>query len=336
MIKEAIQKVVTGNNLTEQEMISIMKEIMEGNATDAQIGSFITALRMKGETVDEITGAARVMREKATVIHATGKIVVDTCGTGGDGSNTFNVSTATAFVAAGGGISVAKHGNRSVSSQCGSADVLVALGVNIDVPPQTVEECINEIGIGFLFAPKLHAAMKYAIGPRREIGIRTIFNILGPLTNPAKANVQVLGVYDSVLTHTIAETLKNLGSKSAWVVHGEGGLDEISILGPTLVSELRNGEVKILKITPEEVGLTRGTLADIRGGDAKQNAAIILDILKGHKSAKRDIVLFNAAATFRAADMAEDLKQGIALAEESIDSGKAFKKLELLIKKTNS
>ncbi|MBW2108488.1 MAG: anthranilate phosphoribosyltransferase, partial [Deltaproteobacteria bacterium] len=295
MIKEMIAKVVNGEDLSEDEMVSVMNHIMEGKATEAQIGAFITALRMKGETIEEITGAARVMRAKATPIRVHGDVVdidrddinvdretiVDTCGTGGDGTNTFNVSTTTAFVVAGGGLLVAKHGNRSVSSQCGSADVLETLGVNLDVTPDIVETCVREVGIGFLFAPKLHGAMKYAIGPRQEVGIRSVFNVLGPLTNPANANVQVLGVYDAELTGVLARVLKRLGSKSALVVYGEGSLDEISITGPTQVSELRDGTVKDYRIEPEDFGMTRADISEIKGGNAEQNAAIVRDVLDG-------------------------------------------------------
>jgi len=349
MIKEMIQEVVQGKDLSEEEMISVMEEIMEGKATDAQIGAFITGLRMKGETIAEITGAARVMRAKATPIRIQNSAVsidrdeigvdretiVDTCGTGGDGTNTFNVSTTTALVAAGGGLKVAKHGNRSVSSQCGSADVLEALGVNLDVTPEVVEECIRSIGIGFLFAPKLHGAMKYAIGPRREVGIRSIFNVLGPLTNPAKANVQVLGVYESGLTSVMAEVLQRLGSTSALVVFGEGSYDEISIAGPTQVSELRDGAISNYSIEPEDFGMTRADISDIRGGDAEQNAAIVREILAGQPGPKRDMVLLNAGATFYAARKAQDIHEGINMAAESIDSGMAAQKLEQLIEKTN-
>lgn len=349
MIREMIQEVVNGKDLSEEEMISVMEEIMEGKATDAQIGAFITALRMKGETIAEITGAAKVMRAKATPIRIQNSAVsidrdeinvdretiVDTCGTGGDGTNTFNVSTTSAFVAAGGGLKVAKHGNRSVSSQCGSADVLEALGVNLDVGPEVVEESIRTIGIGFLFAPKLHGAMKYAIGPRREVGIRSIFNVLGPLTNPAKANVQVLGVYESGLTSVMAEVLQRLGSTSALVVFGEGSYDEISIAGPTQVSELRDGTISDYSIEPEDFGMTRANISDIRGGDAEQNAAIVREILAGQPGPKRDMVLLNAGATFYAARKAQDIREGINMAAESIDSGMAAQKLEQLIEKTN-
>jgi anthranilate phosphoribosyltransferase len=349
MIKEMIQKIVKRQDLSEEEMVQVMNEIMEGRATDAQIGAFITALRMKGETIDEITGAAKVMRAKATPIRVSNGIVdidrdeinidretiVDTCGTGGDGTNTFNVSTTTAFVVAGGGLKVAKHGNRSVSSQCGSADVLEALGVNLDVGPDVVEACVNEIGIGFLYAPKLHGAMKYAIGPRREIGIRSIFNVLGPLTNPARANVQILGVYEPALTNALAQVLGRLGSTRALVVHGEGSLDEISVTGPTRVSELRDGTVRDYRIEPEDFGIKRATLADIKGGDAKKNAAIVTDVLGGQPGAKRDMVLMNAGAAFYAASKVPDIQAGIRTAAEVIDSGKAIRKLEQLVARTN-
>ncbi|UCD88005.1 MAG: anthranilate phosphoribosyltransferase, partial [Desulfobacterales bacterium] len=324
MLKQAIQKVVNRSNLTEQEMEAAMDVIMSGQGTPAQIGAFITALRLKGETVEEITGAARVMRRKATRIQADNTIVnvdrdeinldletiVDTCGTGGDGTNTFNVSTTTAFVVAGCGLRVAKHGNRSVSSLCGSADVIESLGVNLDVPPAVVEKCLNEVGIGFLYAPALHGAMKYAIGPRREIGIRSIFNILGPLTNPAGANVQVLGVYDEGLTPVLAEVLHNLGSRSAFVVYGEGSLDEISIIGKTQLSELKNGQVTTYSIQPEDFGLPRADLADIRGGDAQKNAGIVLSVLQGEHGARRDMVLLNAGAALVAAGRAADFREG--------------------------
>jgi anthranilate phosphoribosyltransferase len=349
MIKEMIQKVVKGQDLSEDEMIHVMNEIMEGRATDAQIGAFITALRMKGETIAEITGAAKVMRAKATPIrvqdHAVSidrdeinvdqETVVDTCGTGGDGTNTFNVSTTTAFVVAGGGLKVAKHGNRSVSSQCGSADVLGALGVNLDVAPEVVEACIRTIGIGFLYAPKLHGAMKYAIGPRREVGIRSVFNVLGPLTNPAGANVQVLGVYDPGLTSVLAEVLRRLGSTSAMVVFGEGSFDEISIVGPTRVSELRDGAVKDYRIEPEDFGMARADVSNIKGGDAPKNAAIVREVLGGQPGPKRDMVLLNAGAAFYVAGRATSMDEGIKIAADSIDSGKAAQKLEQLIERTN-
>lgn len=336
MIKEAISQVVSGAHLSEEEMISAMGEIMEGKASDAQIGAFITALRMKGETIDELTGGAKVMRAKAAKIEVDEEeAIVDTCGTGGDGTNTFNISTACAFVVAGGRLKVAKHGNRSVSSQCGSADVLSTLGVKIDCTPKQVEECIRKIGIGFLYAPVFHSAMKYATPPRREIGIRTIFNLLGPLSNPAAANVQLLGVYDAALLLVIAEVLKKLGVKAALIVHGEGGFDEITITGSTRISELKEGKIITYEISPEEFGLRRASLDEIIGGDASQNAKIIQNILTGEKGPKRDIVLLNAGALFMAARAARDFKEGITLAARSIDSGAALKKLKQLIELTN-
>lgn len=345
MIKEAISKVVLGDDLTEAEMEKAMDEIMTGEATPAQIGAFITAMRLKGETVDEITGAARTMRAKATRICADNELInldrdeinvdeetiLDIVGTGGDGTRTFNVSTTTAFVAAGAGIKVAKHGNRAVSSLCGSADVLENLGVKLDVSSTDVERCISEIGIGFLFAPLFHGAMKHAAGPRQEIGIRTIFNLLGPVTNPAGASVQVLGVYDQSLTDKIALVLKKLGAREAFVVCGEGTFDEISICGPTRVSHLKDGEVNTFQMTPEEYGFKRADLMDIRGGDAQENAAIVKRILDGEKGPKREMVLLNAAAAFVATGRSSDFKAGIRLAEDTIDSGQAKEKLDKLV-----
>jgi anthranilate phosphoribosyltransferase len=345
MIKEAIAKVVRGNDLTEVEMEKVMDEIMSGTATPAQIGSFVTALRMKGETVDEITGAARAMRAKAIKIRLNDHMVnvdrdeinvedetiLDTCGTGGDATNTFNVSTACAFVAAGAGVSVAKHGNRAVSSLCGSADVIENLGVKLDITSSDVERCIKEVGIGFLYAPIFHGAMKYAAGPRQEIGVRTIFNLLGPLTNPAGASARVLGVYEPTLTEKIAHVLKRLGSREAFVVCGEGTLDEISICGPTRISHLKNGEVRTFDLTPEEVGLRRATPEAIKGGNAIENAQIIREILNGQQGPKRDIVLLNAAAAFMAVGLDSNFKEGIERAKISIDSGQAKEKLEQLV-----
>jgi anthranilate phosphoribosyltransferase len=335
MIREAIKKVVEGDNLSCEEMAETMNEIMSGRATDAQIASFITALRLKGETIEEITGAAKVMREKATKINTRRK-VVDTCGTGGDGASTFNISTISAFVVAGAGIAVAKHGNRSVSSKCGSADLLKALGINIEIPPQRVEEAIENIGFGFLFAPLLHGAMKFAIGPRQQIGIRTIFNILGPLTNPAGADCQLLGVYDPNLTEPLAETLKNLGSKRAFLVHGEDGLDEITITGKTRISELKERNVSTYYISPEEFGLDLGKPEEIKGSDPTQNAKLTLEILDGRKRGPaRDIVLLNSAYALLAADAVETPEQGIKKAEESIDSKAALNVVERLREFTN-
>jgi len=331
MIREAISKVIDNQDLTQEEAIDAMNEIMSGEATPAQIACFITALRMKGETVDEITGCARVMREKATRIIPKSELLVDTCGTGGDISHTFNISTTAAFVAAGAGLKIAKHGNRSVSSKCGSADLLKELGVNIEADQNTVTRCIDEIGIGFLFAPMLHPAMKHAIGPRREIGIRTIFNILGPLTNPAGAMFQVMGVYDPSLTETLAKVLKNLGSKHVFVVHGDG-LDEITNTGITHISELVAGEVQSYTIVPEKFGIPKADKSTLTGGSAEENAQITMSILKGEKGPRRDIVLLNSAAAILAGDMATTLKEGIQIAAESIDSGKALEKLELLRK----
>jgi len=330
MIREVISKLVEGKDLTERETEMVMEEIMSGEATQAQIGAFLTALRMKGETVEEITGAARIMREKSTRIRVNDPHVVDTCGTGGDRSHTFNISTAAAFVVAGAGVTVAKHGNRSVSSKCGSADVLNALGINIDVPPEKTEQCLNEIGIGFLFAPLYHPAMKYAIGPRREIGIRTIFNILGPLTNPAGASCQVIGVYSPHLTEKLARVLINLGATHCMVVHGSDGLDEITITGETIVSEGIRGEVKTYRIRPGDFGMLTGTIEDIRGGDPEENARIILNILQGEEGHRRDIVVLNAAAGIYVAGKARDFDTAILMARESIDSGNALRKLEAL------
>jgi anthranilate phosphoribosyltransferase len=334
MIKEAISILIEGIDLSESEMSNTMREIMEGRATDAQIGAFLTALRLKGETIDEITGAAKVMREKALSIKAP-EGTVDTCGTGGDMAHTFNISTTAAFVVAGVGIPVAKHGNRSVSSKSGSADLLQALGVNIELPPEKVEKCLMDVGFGFLFAPLFHGAMKYALGPRREIGIRTVFNILGPLTNPAGTKYQVLGVYSSGLTETIANVLGNLGCLHAFVVHGEDGLDEITITGRTKISELKDRRIESYFIDPTDFGIKLGKVEDLLGGEAKENAEITINILKGEKGPKRDIVLLNASSAIVASGKANDLKEGIAIAQKSIDSGVALRKLEEIRKATN-
>lgn len=338
MIKEAIGKVVMGNDLSEDEMIRAMDEIMSGNATPAQIGSFITALRMKGETVDEVSGAAKVMREKAQkiMLNSGDKTVLDIVGTGGDGAKTFNVSTAASFLAAGAGLTVAKHGNRAVSSSCGAADVLENLGVKLDISHSDVERCINEVGIGFLFAPVFHGAMKHAAGPRKEVGLRTIFNMLGPLTNPALANIELMGVYDPSLTEMMAKVLGRLGTREAFVVHGEGNLDEISICGKTRVSHLKDGDVKTFEIAPEDFGIERASIETIRGGSSEKNAEIIRNILKGEKGPKRDMVLLNSAAAFVAAGMDKEIGEGVKRAEEVIDSGKAMEKLEALVKFTQA
>lgn len=334
MIKEAIAKLIKGVDLTEAEMTGVMNEVMTGGASPAQIGSFLTALRMKGEVVDEITGAAKVMREKATKVDAP-EGVVDTCGTGGDGSMTFNISTAAAFVAAGSGLTVAKHGNRSVSSRSGSADVLRALGVNIEAEVSCVEECIRTARIGFLFAPMLHGAMKYAAPVRREIGIRSIFNILGPLTNPAGAKRQVIGVYDPALTDLLAKVLHNLGSERAFIVRGEDGLDEITLASETRVTELKEGSIRTYHIRPEDFGFERCSPDDLKGGDPDENAEIIFGVLEGKKGPARDIVILNAAAAITAGGLASKIEEGIALAHGSIDSGQAMERLESLKEITN-
>ncbi len=335
MLKEVINKVVNGQNLSEEEAVCLMEEIMGGRATDAQIASVITALRIKGETVEEITGFARVMRAKATPVPTVRPLLLDTCGTGGDGSNTFNISTTVAFVIAGAGIPVAKHGNRSVSSMSGSADVLEALGVNLSIPPKHVGTCIDKIGIGFLFAPALHGAMKYAIGPRREIGIRTVFNILGPLTNPAGAQAQVLGVYDGTLTRVMANVLAKLGTKSAFVVHGAGGMDEVSLSGPATVSEVKDGNVITYELDPADYGFARADNSALIGGDAKVNARITRNVLGGAPGVHRDVVIMNAALGLVASGMCQDIREGARLATQSIDSGAALNKLEGLVRLSN-
>jgi anthranilate phosphoribosyltransferase len=335
MIKEAINLLVGGINLSEAEMAECMQEIMEGRATDAQIGSFLTALRLKGETVDEITGAARIMRDKAAKIKAPDG-VLDTCGTGGDMSHTFNISTTVALVVAAAGVPVAKHGNKAVSSKSGSADVLEALGIRIDLTPDRVEKCLFATGFGFLFAPLFHPAMKYAIGPRREMGIRTIFNILGPITNPAGAKRQILGVFAGKLTETLATVLGNLGAEDAMVVHGEDGLDEITVTDGTRVSRFTRGRVENLIFSPEDFGVSRGRREELMGGDSTENAAITLRILNGEKGTKRDIVLLNAAAALMVAGRAGDATTAVSLAQETIDSGSAAKKLEEIKKVSNS
>ncbi len=334
MIKEAINLIVQKISLSESEMAECMTEIMDGRATDAQIAAFLTALRIKGETVEEITGAARIMRERATKINAP-EGVIDTCGTGGDMSGTFNISTTTAIVVAAAGIPVAKHGNRSVSSQSGSADVLEALGVCIELSPEKVEKCLFETNFGFLFAPLFHPAMKFAIGPRREIGIRTIFNILGPLTNPANAKRQILGVFSDRLTEPLAHVLGNLGAADAMVVHGEDGLDEITICDGTRVSRYKNGRVETFYLTPEDFGFKRADLKSLLGGGKTENAEITLSILNGEKGPKRDIVVMNSAAAIVVSGVTSDFKVAKEIAEYSIDSKKALEKLKEIIEATN-
>ncbi len=335
MIKEAISKVVERIDLSEAEAEAVMREIMEGAATPSQIASYMTALRMKGETVPEITGSARIMREKAVRIRVDDPQAVDTCGTGGDRLGTFNISTTTAFVVAGCGVTVAKHGNRSVSSSCGSADVLRALGVKIDLTPQRVEACINKIGVGFLFAPLFHGAMKHAVLPRQETAIRTIFNILGPLTNPAGATIQLLGVFAPELTDLLAQVLINLGSAHCFIVHGLDGLDEITITGKSRISEGKAGRVATYFLEPKDFQRSAGSLHDLVGGGANINADMLLSILKGEMGSRRDVVLINAAPALVAVGKAKTLQEGLMLAEESIDSGMALEKLDALRELTN-
>ncbi|HEY9059475.1 MAG TPA: anthranilate phosphoribosyltransferase [Pseudobacteroides sp.] len=335
MIQEAIKKLILPVDLTEAEVIDTMNSIMEGNATPAQIGSFITALRVKGETVEEITGCARVMRDKAERFFPDLDYFIDTCGTGGDGSNSFNISTASALVASAGGVPVAKHGNRSVSSMTGCADVLEALGVNINITSEQAKKCIEDIGICFMFAPAFHKSMKYAAGPRKELGIRTIFNVLGPLTNPAGAKGQVMGVFDNKLTETLARVLLKLGTERAMVVHGMDGMDEITITDSTMVSEVKAGSVISYEIDPEDFGLKKCSKDELMGGDAKANSEIILSIFNGEKGPKRDIVLLNSAAALYVGKKVRSIGEGIKLASQIIDSGSANDKLQQLIAYTS-
>lgn len=326
-MKDLIAKLVAGESLTGEEALNGMRTIMAGDATPAQIAAYITALRLRGETPEIISGSAQAMRENFSAVKAPEGIVVDTCGTGGDGHHTFNISTTAAFVTAGAGVVVAKHGNKSVSSKCGSADVLDALGVNIAITPEHMEKCLEQVGIAFLFAPALHPAMKHAIGPRREIGIRTIFNILGPLSNPAGAQYGVLGVYSSELVPVLALAAAELGSQHLFVVHGEDGLDEISTTGITHVAEVVRGKVKHYELSPDQVGLETATLESLKGGEPSENAAITRAVLDGEAGPRRDIVLLNAAAAIVAGGKAADLKEGVVQAAASIDSGAAKGKL---------
>ncbi len=334
MFQNLLKSLFEGVDLTEKEAEDMMTEIFSGNTTNAQIGAMMAALATKGETVFELVGAARAMRRKALRFQVASKTIVDTCGTGGDNSNTFNISTTAAFVVAACDVTVAKHGNRSISSNCGSADLLETLGVDLNVDPEVVEEAIAEIGIGFLFAPLYHNAMRYAATARKEIGLRSIFNMLGPLTNPAHANCQVLGVYAPHLTEMFADTLKQLGVKRAFVVHGHDGMDEISVCAPTRVSELNDGLTRTYDFSPEPYF---GKLADpesLIGGAPEKNAAITKKVLSGEKSPKRDIVVINAAAALLAADKADNLESAVQIAESAIDSGKAAEKLEALVEFT--
>ncbi|MFC1949066.1 anthranilate phosphoribosyltransferase [Chloroflexota bacterium] len=335
MIKEAIASLIDGRSLTMDEAAQVMEEIMGGEVTPAQFGAFVTALRLKGETAEEIAGLAKTMRAKAVPV-IINEPVVDTCGTGGDGSATFNISTAAAFAVAGAGLKVAKHGNRAMSSRCGSADVLEALGVKIDLTPEQVKQCLEEVGMGFMFAPSFHPAMKFAAAPRREIGVRTVFNIIGPLTNPAGARAQVLGVADGSLVRKLALVLKNLDCNHALVVHGRDGLDEITITGKTSVCELKDGNIKRYTISPEDFGISRASPESLKGGTAEENAALLRSVLSGTPGPRRDAVVMNAAAALVAGDRAKSLQQGVNLAREALDSGSAMAKLEQLVKLSQS
>ncbi len=343
MILDALHRIATHRqSLSREEARAVMTEVLAGQCSDAQIAALLVALHMKGETVEEIVGFAEAIRAAAvpldlhanSVLDASGTgrdALVDTCGTGGDASGTFNISTATAFVAAGAGVRVAKHGNRSVTSKCGSADVMEALGVNINLPTERIAACLEEVGIAFLFAPAMHSAMKYVQAARRDLRLRTVFNLLGPLTNPARATCQVVGVYSADLVEKLAEALSMLGLHRALVVHGSDGLDEITITGSTRVGEVREGQVHTYEVTPEEFGLRRATLEEIAGGDAAHNASLIREVLAGKMSARRDVVLLNAAAALVAAGRADHLRDGVPIAAHAIDSGAAFAKLQALV-----
>lgn len=348
MITDALHRIANHcQSLSREEARAVMSEVLTGQCTDAQIAALLVALHMKGETVEEIVGFAEAIRAAAapldvaanSTIDVSGTerdALVDTCGTGGDASGTFNISTATALVAAGAGVRVAKHGNRSVTSKCGSADVMEALGVNITLPPSRVAECLKTVGIAFLFAPAMHSAMKYVQPARRELRLRTVFNLLGPLTNPAHASAQVVGVYSDDLVEKLAEALSMLGLRRALVVHGSDGLDEITITATTRVAEVRDGQVRTYEITPEELGFPRAPIEAISGGDAAGNATFIREVLTGHKSPRRDVVLLNAAAALVASGRADHLTEALPLATKSIDSGEASAKLEALIRFTHA
>ncbi len=330
MMNETLTKVVDGHPVSRDEAQAAMAAIMGGECTPAQIGAFLVALRMRGETVEQISGFAEAMRDNCVRIKTSHMDLVDTCGTGGDALDTFNISTAAALVTAAAGVPVAKHGNRSVSSRCGSADVLMELGVRIDLEPEEVEQCLDELGIGFLFAPSLHPAMKHAIGPRRELGLRTVFNILGPLTNPAGAQRQLLGVFSPDLTEVMANTLADLGSTHAMIVHGLDGLDELSTLGPTRVSELRDGEVRTYEVTPEQFGLPRISAGELEGGEPAWSAEVLLASISGRDGAPRDIAVLNAGAAIYVGGRADSIEEGMGHAREVIDSGAARETLDAL------
>lgn len=335
-MQEAIQKVVDGQDLTQEEAKQVMNEMLSGESTQAQLGAFLTAMRMKGETLQELTGFASVLKEKAEHIAPRTKNYVDLVGTGGDRTFTFNISTTSAFVAAGAGIPIAKHGNRSISSKSGAGDVLEALGVNISADPEVVTKCVEEAGLGFMFAPNFNKSMRYVGQARKEMGIRSVFNILGPLANPSDAKCMVVGVYDPALTELIAKAMSNLGVESGFVVSGEDCMDEFTLTGKTKVSEIKDGKVNTYEVTPEQFGFQRATLEELQGGDGEQNAEITREILKGQvKGAKRDIVLLNAGATLYAGKVADSIEDGIHMAEASIDSGKAYHVLEKLVEISN-
>lgn len=337
MLVKFIKKLVEGEDLTFEEAKEAMDAVLDGGATPVQISAYLTALRMKGETIDEISGSAAMMNAKAIGIRPEVDDYVDAVGTGGDGTNTFNISTTAAFVAAGAGVKMAKHGNRAISSKCGSVDVLEGLGVNVMITPEQVKECVEKIGIGFMFARTMNPCMKTVSGVRGELKIRTLFNILGPLSNPSNAKHQVVGVFDPNLTRTMAEVMINMGVVSGMSVSGcENGMDELSNIGRTKVSEIKNGEILDYILSPEDVGLKTASENDIKGGDVSENIKITLDILDGKKGPRRDIVVLNAGASIYAAGIAADIKEGVRLAEEAIDSGKAKEKLEQLKELTNS
>ena len=335
MIANAIKRVVAGEHLSRDEMYRVFSDVMDGKTSDVQKTALLVGLRMKGETAEEITGAAMAMRERVTPLHVTRTNLVDTCGTGGDGRGTFNISTVAAIVAAGAGASVAKHGNRAVSSSCGSADVLGALGVNIDLDAAAMSRVLNEVGISFLFAPKLHPATGAVVAVRKELGVRTIFNILGPLTNPAFARRQVIGVYAPHLVGVVAEVLLALGAEHALVVHSEDGLDEISVSARTRVSEVRDGRIRSFEVTPEEFGVAKDGSAAIGGGDAQTNAAIARAILQGDRGPARDVVVANAGAALYVAGAAPTIREGADLAAEALRSGAARRKLDELVAASN-
>ena len=335
-LREFIRLAVEGVHLSREQAASALDAMLEGSAPVAQMAALLVALRIKGETPDEIAGAAQALRSRAARVEVSPDRLIDTCGTGGDGSHTFNISTTAAFVAAAGGARVAKHGNRAVSSRCGSADVLAALGVEVELSPAAVGACIEECGIGFLFAPRHHAAMRHVAPVRKDLGLRTLFNLLGPLANPAGARRQLLGVYSPQLVPVLARTLAELGCDRAFVVHGHGGLDEISTAGPTVVCEVRDGSVRQFELTPEEAGVARAPLEGLRGGDAQENAEILRGVLRGEQGPRRAATLLNAGAALAAAGLCESIREGVKLAERAIDSGAALDRLERLVQGSRS